>query len=52
MVHKDTEVVAEERARDAKRPRRGQDKGLAENEEHRGYERVERSWEKGRMRLL
>ena len=52
MVHQDAKVVAEERARDAKRPRRAHDERLARDEEHRGHERVERSGEQRYARLL
>ena len=41
----DTEIVAEERARDAKRPGGGHDGSLAEGEEHRRNERIERRGE-------
>lgn len=41
MVHEDAEVVAEERARNAQRPRRSDDKELTEREQDSGdYRRV------------
>ncbi len=45
MVHQDAEIIAEERARDAERPRRAHDERLARDEERHGHEHVERSGE-------
>ena len=45
VVHQDTEVVSQERARDAKCPRRAHDERLARDEKRRGQESVERSGE-------
>jgi hypothetical protein len=51
-IHQDPEIIAQERARDAERPRRGHDEGLSGDEERDGDERVERSREEARMRLF
>ena len=52
MIHEDTEIVAEERAGDTKRPGGGHDEGLAQDEKHRGYERIERGGENSGRRLF
>jgi len=51
-VHQDPEIVAQEPARDAERPCRGQDEGLPDDEERDGDEGVERGGEEARMRLF
>lgn len=45
MIHEDAEIITQERARDAKRPRRGHDKGLAEYKKHDGDDGIKRGGE-------
>lgn len=52
VIHQNAEIIAQERARDAKRPGGGHDKGLAEDEERDGNDRVERGGEDARTRLF
>ena len=52
MIHQNPEIITQERACDAKRPRGGHDIGLAEDEEHDGDDRVERGGEDARARLF
>lgn len=47
VVHENAKVVAEERARDAQRPRRRHDERLANHEERGGYDFVVRRWQNG-----
>ena len=52
MIHQDAEIVPEERARNAERPRGAHDERLARDEEHRRHEHVERRGEYRRTRLF
>jgi hypothetical protein len=51
-IHEDTEIIAQEGARDAKGPCRAHDEGLPDDEERGGDERIERSGQEARTRLF
>jgi hypothetical protein len=52
VIHQNTEIVAQERARDTERPGRGHDESLPEGEERGGDERIERGREEARTGLF